>query len=360
MTDDIVTNPTVPEQIVSFSVGEVLVAARNAKSLTQKDVSNNLRISVKQVNALESNDFSSLPQPMITRGFIRNYARLLEIDAEPLIENYRALMPDAVSSVLSLRTSSHQVMSSKKGWSWLKYFLGIILVLLIVLAWFFYTHYMPKPSKQSVENAAVVVPENTSTELIPLPEVALPAAERQSESINAISTEAGVANADVVSGATANVPPASPNGKEQIVKENMTVTAPVATSTQVATPIQGVQLRPSTADMVKENTAKAVQAQIAPVGKKNVTDMPKTNIAIVASKNVTLSVSEQTWVRVTDKSGAVIYEKMMAANSTDGFDGQPPFNLLIGNANATTLTFLGKPVDLASKTKNNVARFTLE
>lgn len=360
MTDDVVTNPTAPEQIASFSIGEVLVAARNAKSLTQKDVSNNLRISVKQVNALESNDFSSLPQPMITRGFIRNYARLLEIDAEPLIESYRALMPDALPAALSLRPFSRQVMSGRNSQPWLKYILGSILLLLFLLAWFFYMDYMPKPVKQSVENAAVVISENTSPALTPLPEIALPAAERQPESVDAISTEAGVANADVVSGVAANVAPATPNGKEQIVKENVTATAPVATSTQVATPMQGVQLRPSTTDMVKENAAKAAQAQIAPVGKTNVTDMPKTNIAIVASKNVSLSVSEQTWVRVTDKSGAVIYEKMMAANSTDGFDGQPPFNFLIGNANATTLTFLGKPVDLANKTKNNVARFTLE
>ncbi len=73
-----------------------------------------------------------------------------------------------------------------------------------------------------------------------------------------------------------------------------------------------------------------------------------------------IAVTEQTWVRVTDKSGAVVYEKMLQANSEDGFNGLPPFKVLIGNAKATKLTFLGQNVDLSNKTKNNVARLTLE
>jgi len=65
-------------------------------------------------------------------------------------------------------------------------------------------------------------------------------------------------------------------------------------------------------------------------------------------------------VRVTDKSGKVIFEKMLSAGSTDGFDGEPPFNVVIGNANATKLLFSGKQIDLASYTKSNVAHLTLE
>jgi cytoskeleton protein RodZ len=38
----------------------------------------------------------------------------------------------------------------------------------------------------------------------------------------------------------------------------------------------------------------------------------------------------------------------------------PPFNLVIGNAKATKLVFLGQSVDLAAYAKNNVARVRLE
>ena len=51
---------------------------------------------------------------------------------------------------------------------------------------------------------------------------------------------------------------------------------------------------------------------------------------------------------------------MLQANSEDGFNGLPPFKVLIGNAKATKLTFLGQNVDLSDKTKNNIARLTLE
>ena len=86
----------------------------------------------------------------------------------------------------------------------------------------------------------------------------------------------------------------------------------------------------------------------------------KIDSSIAAIKDVNIAVSEQTWVRVTDKSGAIVYEKMLQANSVDGFNGLPPFKMLIGNAKATKLTYLGQDVDLTSKTKSNIARLTLE
>lgn len=308
MTDDLTTNPSVPELLGFLPLGEVFLSARSGKNLSLKDVSNNLRLSVRQIEALENNDFSALPQPMITRGFIRNYARLLELDAEPLLESYRARMPEILPGALSVQSSMHQVTLGKNSQPWLKYILGSILILLFLVAWFFYIEYMPKPVKQPADNPVVVTPNNVERAVIPLPEVALPAAERQPESTDVISTEATIANTETVIDKNTNVAQVIPDEKQAIVKENMTAIAPVVTST----------------------------------------------------KNVQLSVSEQTWVRVSDKNGAVIYEKMLAANSTDGFDGQPPFNLWIGNAKATTLTFLGKPVDITSQTKSNIARVTLE
>lgn len=342
MTDELTTSPSTLEPIGFLPLGEALLSSRNAKNLSQKDVSNNLRLSVRQIEALESNDFLALPQPMITRGFIRNYARFLEMDAEPLLESYRARMPETLPSELRVQTSINQVMQGKKSRSWLKYFLGSVLVLLGLLTWFFYAEYRVKPAKQSAEIITDAVSKNVVAELVPLPEIALPAAERNQESADNINPEVPVVdNAAVIS------------------SEKEAVTG----STPAITPAQSAPLRPSTDvdfNTLKENSAKSVQAQLAIAGQTNVTDIAKTNNDIITSKKVNLSVSEESWVQVRDKSGAVIYEKILVANTQDGFDGQPPFNLLIGNAKATTLTFLGKPVDLASKTKNNVARVTLE
>lgn len=321
MNDETTSNSAIAEEIGFAPLGEVFVAARNAKELTQKDVSNNLRISIKQVNALENNDFASLPQAVITRGFIRNYARLLDVDAEPLLASYRTRTPEATPSVLAVRTSTRQVLLSKPRQPWLKYILAIILISLLLLGWFFSADFMPNPVNKTVEKVDDAVAANTMPDAGQLPEIALPAAERLPENIESAP---------------------EPAGTDEALGSSVEVILPdVAQITQQAETTQAAQ---------------SVQAAVT-----NATESAtKTGNAIVATKNVRISVSEETWVRISDKSGAIVYEKLLTANSTDGFDGLPPLQLWIGNAKATTLTFLGKPVDLTGATKSNVARITLE
>ena len=75
---------------------------------------------------------------------------------------------------------------------------------------------------------------------------------------------------------------------------------------------------------------------------------------------LTVSVTDKAWVQVKDKSGAVLFEKMLTANSSDKIEAQPPLFVWLGNAKATSLDYMGKSVDVASKTFNNTARLTLE
>ena len=50
---------------------------------------------------------------------------------------------------------------------------------------------------------------------------------------------------------------------------------------------------------------------------------------------------------------------MFAAGSEQSFRGTPPFEVVIGNARAVTLTYQGKPIDLSRYTRQNVARLRL-
>jgi cytoskeleton protein RodZ len=68
------------------SVGNQLSAAREAKGLTVADVAQALKLGVRQVEALESGTWGGLPGATFIRGFVRNYARLVEIDPAPLME----------------------------------------------------------------------------------------------------------------------------------------------------------------------------------------------------------------------------------------------------------------------------------
>lgn len=320
-------------------LGEVLLAARIAKGYSQKDASDNLRLSIKQIDALETNIFSLLPDAMITRGFIRNYARYLELDAEPLLLSYRARMPDKSPNVLSVQTSIQQVMLTKESQPWLKYILGSILVLLFLLSWFFYMDYMPKPAKHTAIVATDIAVTTVKTEAIPLPEVALPAAERKPEVSEVI------VSAEPVNSATDSVG----------VAPVASATPVVANSTTPSTPV----LPAAKTNSIANKADAAVQANNT-IYSAPLAIAPLTISSLDTVKNVSLTCTEQTWVSVTNKSGKVIFEKMLTAGSSDSFDGEPPFNVVIGNAKASKLMYSGKSIDLNPSTRSNVARITLQ
>lgn len=62
------------------SQGAVLAAGRTARGMSVGEVASRLKLSVAQVTAIERDDHSQLPAPVFVRGFIRNYARLVNVD----------------------------------------------------------------------------------------------------------------------------------------------------------------------------------------------------------------------------------------------------------------------------------------
>jgi cytoskeleton protein RodZ len=67
------------------SIGQVLREAREAQGLTLEEAAARLRLMHRQIEAMETDDFESLGQPVFARGFVRNYARLLGLAPETLL-----------------------------------------------------------------------------------------------------------------------------------------------------------------------------------------------------------------------------------------------------------------------------------
>ena len=72
-----------------------LSQARQAQNLTTADVARRLKLSLWQVEALESGQYQQLPGPIFVRGFIRNYARLLKLDPEEMVHAATGLLPQS-------------------------------------------------------------------------------------------------------------------------------------------------------------------------------------------------------------------------------------------------------------------------
>jgi len=309
------------QQDQPVTLGQVLQAARVAKELSLQDVSDNLRFSVKQISALENGQYDLLPDAMITRGFIRNYARLLELDAEPLLASYRQSVASETDRGITVRSSMRPVQLTKESLPWLKYMLASILVLLFLLAWLFYVDYMPKAPAVAVDKAPEVAAEAAPV-AEPLPEIALPAAQRETES-------------------AVSVPDLQADPQ-----------AALNTAAQPAT---------NAAD-VKQPLGTVTQAELKPLAPSIVPSQPPAaaSPAKPADKTVTMVFTAKTWVSVTDKSGKVVFEKMTRSGDQETINAVPPLNVVIGNASGTKLNFGGKDIDLAPNTRDNVARITLE
>lgn len=69
-------------------LGHILREARETKGLTLQEVQGQTRISTRYLEALENGDYDRLPTPVHVRGFLRNYARFLGLDPDPLLDRY--------------------------------------------------------------------------------------------------------------------------------------------------------------------------------------------------------------------------------------------------------------------------------
>jgi cytoskeleton protein RodZ len=161
--------------------GARLKRERESQGLSLFDAARALRLSEKQMAALEADDYSKLPGRTFVRGFIRNYARLVQLDPEPLMaqiffgndeESHQIQAPSQ-----KIRFSEHE---SKP---WLKWLL-MAFVVVAVVSWAVLQWLGPEETKSAIvprtaEPVALpskVAPAQPEIALAPEPVVAMPAA----------------------------------------------------------------------------------------------------------------------------------------------------------------------------------------
>jgi cytoskeletal protein RodZ len=71
-------------------LGSILREAREAKGYTLEEAQATTKISIRYLRALEEGQYELLPTPVHIRGFLRNYARFLALDPEPLLARYES------------------------------------------------------------------------------------------------------------------------------------------------------------------------------------------------------------------------------------------------------------------------------
>jgi len=70
------------------SIGEKLRLAREARGIALRDISEQTRISMRYLEAIESDDYKRLPGGIFNRSFIRAYAKFVGVDEDQAIDDY--------------------------------------------------------------------------------------------------------------------------------------------------------------------------------------------------------------------------------------------------------------------------------
>ena len=91
--------PETAVAIESTTPGAVLRRAREARGQSIADVVHVIRFSAHQIEALERDDYASLPGATSVRGLVRNYARFLKLDAAPLLQQLDPAVPVSETDV---------------------------------------------------------------------------------------------------------------------------------------------------------------------------------------------------------------------------------------------------------------------
>jgi cytoskeleton protein RodZ len=98
----------------------------------------------------------------------------------------------------------------------------------------------------------------------------------------------------------------------------------------------------------------------APAGVVPAAAAPQTAAPQAAASELHLELAAESWVEIRDASGRMLHRQLDPAGSKVDIQGQPPFDLVIGNADQARMTYNGRPIDLKPFTAETVARFTLE
>ncbi len=111
-------------------IGQILADERQKQRITLTELSQVTRIKIEYLQALEKNQFDKLPSSVFVKGFIKSYARVLNLDQKSLLAILRRDYQENKSGKLLLRQYIRPVSARQKQWR------PIILIVVIFAAIF--------------------------------------------------------------------------------------------------------------------------------------------------------------------------------------------------------------------------------
>ena len=274
--------------------------------MSLEDVAQRLKYGTRQIQSLEEDDYPRLPGSTFVRGMMRSYAKLLEMDAGPLLDELqRREIPAHVT--VDLRAKRIPFPDGSKRPTRVYVVMSVLVVLIaaaVILEW-----------QVGFSPWSLTLAPNTSVDAQAPADAGTPA------------PEAG----------SAEVARSQPSADQLATQQSATIpnSAAAAPVTAVA-PVAGTALPEPSVVRVP------VSGQTASRGR------------------IVLQFQRESWVEIKQADGRIIMSQMNRGGSEQELGGTPPFDVIIGNAPSVRLVYNGQPVDLRPHFKVDVARLILE
>jgi cytoskeleton protein RodZ len=321
MSDFSMTEPTehagqqAPAEHGQPAPGMQLAMRRQQFNWTVDQVARQLNLAPRQVLAMEADDYGALPGMAVARGFIRAYAKLLQLDAAPMLAQI-GQAPGAAEAAIPLRRAiptttfmPHRAASRRRqrGPGRLLMIGGVIVVAFAAAA-------LISQRDRLAELLPPSVAERLNNQAAPAPTVAADKPGRVVETdVTPPLSHAGASPAQQAA------PAPAPAGMAPELSTSTSTPAPAATT--------------------------AAQAPLASAS---------------PASALLLNFKQDSWVEVKRADNSTVVARVMRAGTTESFDLAGPLSLTVGNARGVEASVRGEPLNLAGTTRNNVARVTVK
>jgi cytoskeleton protein RodZ len=282
------------------TVGAVLQQARLHWGLSEKEVADQLHITMHYVKALESNNFDKLPGAVFAKGYIKSYALLLELDANELIRLYQEFTnQQLVDNDPLLRMQSRRKMERNTFW--------VVVSVLVFVAGFTLLWLYNNFARDDAEGDTSNAPNTAAPSLVQVSEVAV--------------------------AAPTIVATTSPS-----------IIAPIAPSQSAV----AAEPTPTAAALAADSVAvTAANNRVIEIGS-------------AGEDRLRIAFTGESWIEVSDRESNPIYRDIRVAGDVLEITGTAPFNILFGDAPFISLSLNGVEIDVSGNIRiDNSARLTV-
>jgi cytoskeleton protein RodZ len=115
--------------------GAQLAEIREQKGYSAEYVAGKLHLRVRIIELLEADDYQSMPEPVFIKGYLRAYAKLLDVLPDPFVENFNRNYSGERKIERALWQGRRQTHKAEHTVRWVTSFLAVAVLIAVMMWW---------------------------------------------------------------------------------------------------------------------------------------------------------------------------------------------------------------------------------